>query len=297
MKEKLKKGFTALFTNDKFITAIILLNSVVIFLQESGFNTHTVALIDLICTLLFIIEMAVKQSALGLRGYWKDGWNRLDGTLVILSLPSIVAFFVPSQAVWGELSVLLVLRMLRILRFLRIIHIFPNFSVILRNFRKALKDSGGVFVGFFILIVIISLISCELFHSVSPEYFGTPIDSIYTIFRICTGEGWNEIPDDIAANSTLFTARWVRLYFSILLVLCSVIGLSLVNSIFVDAMVSDNNENMEKKIDYLNAKIDALTAKLTPHLDPQNEKENSTSNENSTSDAHQNTPQNTPQNP
>lgn len=169
-----------------------------------------------------------------------------------------VAFFVPAGAI-GDLSILLVLRLLRVLRFFRIVHVFPaSFSVIVKNFGKALRDCSGVFVSFAILIIIVALVSCALFRDSAPEYFSTPIDSIYSIFRICTGEGWNEIPDTIAEGSTLVTVRWVRLYFSILLVLCSIIGLSLVNSIFVDAMVSDNNEDLEKKVDELNKKIDAL---------------------------------------
>ena len=105
---------------------------------------------------------------------------------------------------------------------------------------------------------MVALLSCALFKSSAPEYFATPIDSIYSIFRICTGEGWNEIPDTIAANSTIATARLVRLYFSILLILCSIIGLSLVNSIFVDAMVSDNNDELEKQVKELNEKVDKL---------------------------------------
>lgn len=80
--------------------------------------------------------------------------------------------------------------------------------------------------------------------------------TIVTLIRIV--EGWNEIPDTIAEGFTIVTARWVRLYFSILLVICSIIRLSLVNSIFVDAMVSDNNDDLEKKIDELNRKIDSL---------------------------------------
>lgn len=114
------------------------------------------------------------------------------------------------------------------------------------------------------------------FPDAAPEYFGSPIDSIYAIFRICTGEGWNEIPDTIAEGTSIITARWVRLYFSILLVICSIIGLSLVNSIFVDAMVSDNNDDLEKQVKELNTKIDQLLAERshstedasdTPHSD------------------------------
>lgn len=253
MRELVKK----IFLNEHFILCVILANSCIIFAQESGVSSMALSAADFICTLIFIIEMVVKQRVYGWKGYWRSGWNRLDGILVILSLPSLVAFFVPA-GVLGNLSMLLILRLFRVLRFFRIIHIFPNFSVIAKNFKKAMRESYGVFTGFFILILIIALISCALFRESSPEYFATPTDSIYSIFRICTGEGWNEIPDSIAEGSPIVTARWVRLYFSILLVVCSIIGLSLVNSIFVDAMVSDNNDDLEKQVRELNKKIDKL---------------------------------------
>lgn len=262
MKQLIRK----IFLNEHIILCVILINAAIIFAQESGVDSLALSVADLVCTLIFIIEMVVKHIEYGFKGYWRDGWNRLDGVLVILSLPSLVAFFVPAGMI-GNLSVLLVLRLLRVLRFFRIIHVFPNFSTIARNFGKAMRDSYGVFAGFIVLILIVALVSCALFRDSAPEYFATPIDSIYAIFRICTGEGWNEIPDTIAEGSSIVTARWVRLYFSILLVLCSIIGLSLVNSIFVDAMVSDNNDDLEKQVKELNDKLDAQSRELNDKID------------------------------
>lgn len=43
-----------------------------------------------------------------------------------------------------------------------------------------------------------------------------------------------------------------------ILITGGIFGLSLVNSIFVDAMVQDNNDELEKKVDLLNKKIDRL---------------------------------------
>ena len=43
-----------------------------------------------------------------------------------------------------------------------------------------------------------------------------------------------------------------------LLVLGGVIGLSLVNLVFVDAMVSDNNDDVKEKLNQLEAKIDKI---------------------------------------
>ena len=254
----MKKLLAKIFLNEHAVLMVILLNAAIIVAQESGYNPFWLSVTDLVCTLFFMIEMGVKLAEYGQKGYWRNGWNCMDGTLVILSIPSVVAFFLPEGMIGSNLSILLILRLLRVLRFFRILHVFPNFSSIVRNFGKAMRESAGVFASFLLLILVVALLSCVLFKESAPEYFATPIDSIYSIFRICTGEGWNEIPDTIAAHSTITTARLVRLYFSILLILCSIIGLSLVNSIFVDAMVSDNNDELEKQVKELNEKMDKL---------------------------------------
>ena len=36
-------------------------------------------------TVIFMVEMVAKLIALGCTLYWADGWNRLDGTIVLLS--------------------------------------------------------------------------------------------------------------------------------------------------------------------------------------------------------------------
>ena len=54
----------------------------------------------------------------------------------------------------------------------------------------------------------------------------------------------------------------VRIYFVLILILGGIIGLSLVNSIFVDAMVSDNNDELEAEVKQLNEKIDLLTEEI-----------------------------------
>ncbi|HRD83001.1 MAG: hypothetical protein IAE84_13065 [Saprospiraceae bacterium] len=49
-----------------------------------------------------------------------------------------------------------------------------------------------------------------------------------------------------------------RLFFMSVFFFGGVIGLSIVNSIFVDSMVSDNNDSLELKVDALQRKIDLL---------------------------------------
>ena len=54
----------------------------------------------------------------------------------------------------------------------------------------------------------------------------------------------------------------VRLYFVIIVILGGVIGISLVNSVFVDAMVSDNNDSLEAKVSSLQEQLDRIEQML-----------------------------------
>ena len=245
-----------IFLNDKFIYSIILLNTIVIFLQSFDIEYLWLQIIDVVCTLIFLMEMVTKHSVYGVKGYWSSWWNRLDGTLVILSLPSLVAFFMPTAFI--DLSFLLILRLLRTFRFLRVLHFFPNFPQIIKGFKLAIKESYAILLCFLVLIVVFGLINCSLFKDIAPAYFATPLESIYSVFRICTVEGWYDIPDTISVATSPAIGSIVRLYFCILLIMGGIIGMSFINSVFVDAMVADNNDDVLKKLDDLEKKIDQL---------------------------------------
>ena len=54
------------------------------------------------------------------------------------------------------------------------------------------------------------------------------------------------------------TAEFVRVYFCALLILGGIIGMSFINSIFVDAMVADNNDDVMNKLTELQKTLDEL---------------------------------------
>ncbi len=239
---------------ERLVMAVILVNSVVILLLASGFKWPWLLTLDVACSLFFIAEMAIKMRHDGVLGYWHRGWNILDGTLVLLSLPSIAATLLPVT----DLSFLLILRLLRAFRFFRVIHFFPGAEQIGRNFRKAMRESMSLFAGYLLIILVFAVLSTSFFGHVAPQYFGTPLESIYSVFRLFTIEGWYDIPDAVAKTYGTWGIIGVRLYFTVLLILGGVIGLSLINSVFVDAMVSDNNDEVLEHIKQLEAKIDKL---------------------------------------
>ena len=253
---KRKFRFVRFWSSDRFVLTLIIVNAVTIFLEQTyGYHTALYA-IDVGCTLFFLVEMIVKHYRLGFRRYWSNSWNRLDGILVLLSLPSVLMLLFPFKMV--DLSVFLIVRMLRITKMFKVIHFFPRFSSIMDNFKVAMNHSYAILLCFFVLIVISGMINCSLFKDLAPQYFATPLDSIYSVFRLFTVEGWYDIPDAITVSISPAWGKIVRFYFCILLLLGGILGMSFINSIFVDAMVSDNNDDVKAQLAEMEKKIDEL---------------------------------------
>lgn len=268
-KRKFITPVAKLVRNDTFILGVIVLNAVVIFFQVSNYTWTWLTVIDIACTLIFLLEMFSKQHHYGFRRYWQQGWNRFDGILVIISLPSLLAPFLNTDvellgfhvSLAQSAGTLLVLRLLRVIRFFRLLRFFPNFAQIVKGFRLAMKQSWAVLAAFALLVLIFGLVNCSLFANVAPQYFDTPLRSIYSMFRICTVEGWYEIPDAIASVTSPTFAHVVRLYFSVLLIAGGIIGMSFINSVFVDAMAEDNNDEVKQQLDRIEKRLDELFPK------------------------------------
>ncbi|MEZ4972649.1 MAG: ion transporter [Cyclobacteriaceae bacterium] len=245
--------------NDAFILVLIIVNAIVIFVQ--GFDlsrtvSNSLEHIDNVITLVFLFELIVKLNAFGLRNYLKSNWNKFDFILIILAVPSL--YFWAFNGNSTQLEYLLVLRISRVFKFFRFLRFFPDIDHLIVGVQRALKASVIVLAGFMVYNFVISVLSCFIFRNVAHEYFSNPLISFYTIFKIFTVEGWYEIPDFIAQNSSETVGFLTRVYFIIIVITGGIFGLSLVNSIFVDAMVSDNNEALEQKVSALEEKIDRL---------------------------------------
>ena len=241
--------------NEKLLLAIVILNVVVIFIQECGVDHMALSLVDIVCTLIFIAEMVVKHREYGVKGYWRDRWNALDGIVTILSIPALLAYLIPEIA---SINAIIIFRALRVFKLFRTARRFPNLTEIWSGFKLALRQSAGFLLGYFIVIVVIAMFNSALFGKVAPEYFDTPLDAIYSVFQLFTVEGWYEIPNAVVGDLSPVWTHIIRFYFCLLLIGGGIIGMSLINSIFVDALAADNNDDVKAKLDILEQKIDRL---------------------------------------
>lgn len=246
-----------LILNDRFILFAILLNSISLYCGVYTRNS-VFQIFDDIFTIFFLIEVIVKVRTYTWKGYWSRNWNRFDFIITMMALPTLVHLFLPSF--FYQTSFFLCVRLLRVFKIFRLIKFIPNVKSILSGLKFALKSSIFVIFVFILIIFIISIILCGLYRNLVPDYFDNPMTAIYTTFRLFTVEGWYEIPDAIASQTSEFWAGASKVFFCLILFFGGIIGMSIINSIFVDAMVSDNNDDVLKKLEEIKKELQELKA-------------------------------------
>lgn len=261
-----KKLLSEWWFNENLIISVIIINSISIFLYSfpdlSKTYGLTLIIIDEICAIYFLTEVILKIKILGFSKFWERAWDRFDLILVIITLPALIEPFLPPDRF---IHLIASLRLLRLLRLLKLLKFIPNSDMLISGLQRALKASIGVILCLFILNVIFALGATILFKNTAgaEEYFGNPFQSMYTMFKVFTVEGWYEIPDTLSANEV---SGWkifmIRAYFILSVGTGGLLGLSLANAIFVDEMTLDNNMKLEEMIGELTQEIRELKEEL-----------------------------------
>ncbi len=258
--------YKSFFTDDRNVAVVILINAVILFLLAfDEINQFPVlkfwmGFLDTLFILYFLLEAVFKIQEAGWQRYISNPWNKFDFIIVLLSVPSILLLF---ESAMKDLSFVFVLRVVRVIRFFKFIRFIPNIEKLIAGVARAFRASIVVLITFFIYTFVVSLISCKLFKDVSPEaakYFGDPITSFYSIFKIFTIEGWYDIPESILQDNNPVFNFFTILYFIMVVASGGLFGLSIVNAIFVDEMVKDNHDDLLHKVDEINKKLEKLLA-------------------------------------
>ena len=192
-------------------------------------------------------------------------WNQFDFIVTLIALPSLLNFFEAANVqttLFLSFRALRVFRALRIAKAARIMRYIPDIDKLFQGLKAALKSCFVVVMGFIVLMLITSILSSTLFGEIVPEYFGTPGQSLYSTFRLFTIEGWFEIPDMISARTSTGMGTFAKIYFSLFLFGGGIIGVSLINSFFVDAMAEDNNEDVLIKLEEMEAMMKEMQEQI-----------------------------------
>lgn len=212
--------------------------------------------VDAVIVILFIVEAIVKIQFYGKKKYFAHGWNRFDFFIVVISLPSLLILILGLDI--SSMGFLPMFRAFRIFRSFRLFRFIKGVDQLLLGISRALKTSIIVLLGFIIYIFVVAVMSYNFFHEVSSLHFGNTAISLYSTFKTFSIEGWFEIPEEIVVGQSPIFTFLTYSYFVFVVITGGMLGLSLVNSIFVDAMVADNNDELIQKVESLEAKINLL---------------------------------------
>ena len=251
--------------SDRLVMAVIVLNATALVLHEmapaSSPSSRTWFWIDYLCVIFFLVEAVLKIRRDGWPLYWSSGWNRFDFTVVVLSLPALLGPFFDVR----QFAFVLILRLGRLFRLFRVLRFIPNLDHLVAGVRRALRASIGVFLALLLINLILSVMATLMFRDLDPEHFGNPVIAGYSIFQVFTVEGWNEIAENLAERAvesgredakTLIVGA--RVFFVFAVLIGGILGLSLANAVFVDEMMMDNTEVLERKVDALTEEIRRL---------------------------------------
>lgn len=250
-----------IFTSDRVIFIALILNILVLFLLSfNSIKTYfpIFEVVDLSCTVFFLIEALVKIRLYKWRNYISSNWNKLDFLIVLFTTPSLFVLIFPIP----DFTFLLVLRILRVAKFFRFLQFVPHLQDLLIGVGRALKASLFVLAGFFFYNLIVSLFTYYIFRDLAPKHFSNGFESFYAIFKIFTMEGWYEIPDAIARNGAPWMSVATRIYFMVIVLTGGIFGFSIVNAIFVEEMISNENDELEERLIRVEKKLDLLLEKL-----------------------------------
>lgn len=243
------------FLNDNNMLMIVLLNTIIIFICRYFPDNTTLYDIDNVFTYIFLVEAIIKIYSLSWTEYWEKAWNKFDFIILLIALPSLLSDDIPT-------NILLILRSFRLVKSLKLIKFIPHVNELIKGLKQAFKSSFIVCIAFILFLFNVAIFTNVIYENIAPEYFGNPGISIYNIFRLFTIEGWYEIPNNIESHTSNTIAVFTKIYFSILLFIGGILGMSIINSIFVDAMAIDNNDDIKQQLDKIEKQLESLTKKL-----------------------------------
>jgi len=181
--------------------ALILANMVVLAAQyydQPDDYAEGLRVLNVIFTWVFLCELLYKLIGLGLKQYLKDGWNRLDGTIVVADLVSTVA---------GAGAGVSLLRTLRVLRVVRLIKGVRGLRSLATTLYLSIPSLGNVGIMLGLIMYVYAVLGMNLFYGVKRqgsidatynfESFGP---SILTLTRVLTFDGWRNIMNDLMVS-------------------------------------------------------------------------------------------------
>merc|ERR1719197_1517543 len=161
------------------------------------------AIVNLFFVIVFTVEMVLKLIGFGLRQYMNDSWNVFDGFIVVGSLVTM-SFNVGALAQVG--------RVFRIARLLKIVKRAKGLKTLFNTMITSLPSMANITSLMFLLYFVYAIIGITLFgatrlsstYNAEANMRNFP-EALLVLFRMSTGENWNEIMGDVQVEEPACT--------------------------------------------------------------------------------------------
>jgi len=229
-------------TFDIFILVCILLNTLVLtiphYQQPEGVDQATYVL-NIIFTIIFVIEAMLKIIAWKFKGYWRDSWNRFD---FVVAVASFVGIFLNS----GAISVV---RVFRVARSVRLMKMVPGLSRLFRTLITTLPSIINIGILIIIFLFMFAILGRQLFFRVektdggfSPSLnYDTVENGMLSLWIAMTGDAWEE---QMYGATREGGTSWAPLYFVLFMLIMAYVMVEL----FLAAIL-ENFENAKDEDD------------------------------------------------
>ncbi len=246
-----------------FIISIIIINSILIGIETYRFDVK-IAFIQNVCLWIFTIEIIIRFAFRDRnKNFFKHGWNIFDIILVGIN-------YIPIE-IFENSSYLFGLRVLRAFRVLRLLKTTDEIELIISAIRKSVKILGYNALFFMISIYLFAIIGVSLFKlpkpidektsqklekyyeiapntpSCSPDPYDSLGESVFTLFRILTGEDWTDIRYNLIIAKKMGLISVPQFFITSYHVVWFIISVYLFTNLIIGAIVTNYQEVVNEK--------------------------------------------------
>jgi len=250
---------------ERFITIVILLNSILVGL-ETTYQNDLIKIVQISCLIIFVVEILMRFiSRRTTKSFFKDGWNIFDLLIILISL-------IPED-ISGDSGLVSAFRVLRIFRVLRLLRASQEIRLIVSVLIKSVKSlwyNAMVYVIFCYLFTLIGVILFKLPPDITEEQkfkleqvtslgdnidpFGSIGEGFLTLFSITLGYEWWQTRNTLeksselklidSSHSTISSYLFIWYGFAVFLLLNLVVGAVINNYQVILEEIKDKDKNL-----------------------------------------------------
>lgn len=231
---------------DYFILCVTVVNVGALSIDYYGISdtlNQVLNVVSLTCTAFFGLDVCLKLFAFGIVAYFSLGMNRLDATLVVASIPDIIAS-------GGGSSAFSAIRVFRLLRLLRIMKSVKSIQTLLLCVMHSLSSAALLSMLLVLVLYIYSILGMQLYgtsynsaqsNPLVRDSFGTLWEAALACFIVVTGDNWTSRIFLDGADTVAGAIQNVVFFVSLF-----IIGNYVFINLFVAILLDSLSEMMEK---------------------------------------------------